>query len=68
MAIHIRRREFIGALGGVVVARPLVTHAQQSLPVIGFLNAVSPGPWATRSVIAESYRCAPPFLDTDRHA
>jgi putative ABC transport system substrate-binding protein len=47
-----RRREFLGALGGTA-AWPLVAQAQQSLPVIGFLNSASLGPIA-RSV--EAYR------------
>jgi hypothetical protein len=38
MATHIRRRELIAALGGVVVAGPLAAHAQQpTMPVIGWL-------------------------------
>ncbi len=36
-----RRREFIGVLGGALVA-PHVARAQQALPVIGFLNPASP--------------------------
>jgi putative tryptophan/tyrosine transport system substrate-binding protein len=41
-----RRREFTAGLGASVAA-PLVARAQQPLvPVIGFLNSGSPGPFA----------------------
>jgi putative tryptophan/tyrosine transport system substrate-binding protein len=38
-----RRREFIAVISGAVTW-PLVAQAQQPMPVIGFLNAASPGP------------------------
>jgi putative tryptophan/tyrosine transport system substrate-binding protein len=44
-----RRREFIKLIAGSVVPWPLAVHAQQSaMPFIGFLSALSPGPFAKR--------------------
>jgi len=49
-----RRREFIGFLGGAAMAWPLAAHAQQrELPVVGFLSSRSPGESAS---VIEAFR------------
>jgi putative tryptophan/tyrosine transport system substrate-binding protein len=50
----VRRREFIGLVGGAAAVWPFEAHAQQpAMPVIGFLHASSP---ATYSVFVDAFR------------
>src|SRR5690349_11334088 len=37
-----KRRDFLGVLGGAVVLAPAVVRAQQAMPVIGYLSSISP--------------------------
>ena len=44
-----RRRDFLGVLGGIAAASPVASRAQNTaLPVIGFLNSEAPGTYAPR--------------------
>jgi putative tryptophan/tyrosine transport system substrate-binding protein len=48
-----KRREFLGALGGAVAAWPAVSQAQQNAALVGFLNSAAPD---TYRFNADSFR------------
>jgi len=52
----VRRREFITLLGGVAAAWPPAAHAQQPIPVIGFLHQGAQEPLYNMTAFKEGLR------------
>jgi putative tryptophan/tyrosine transport system substrate-binding protein len=48
-----RRREFLGVVGGAVATWPLAARAQQAMPVIGFLSSLGRN---DRTVLGDAFR------------
>jgi putative ABC transport system substrate-binding protein len=43
-----RRREFLGVIGGGVATWSIAARAQNTMPVVGYLGSASPAEWQTR--------------------
>ena len=48
-----RRREFLSLVGGTLTVWPVITRAQQSIPVVGFLNS---GSAQIQKLASDAYR------------